>query len=115
MARLLLVRHGTTAWNEMGRYQGSSDIALSARGLREAEALGKRLTDEKIDAFYASDLRRAVQTAQAIIPAERHGELVICRELREIDFGEFEGLTYNEIRTRHPICMTRCPSRSSDK
>ena len=66
MARLLLVRHGKTEWNESGRYQGISDISLSEEGLRQAEALGQRLAGEKIDAVYSSDLKRAVQTARTI-------------------------------------------------
>ena len=101
MARLLLVRHGKTEWNEAGRYIGRSDIGLSAFGLREAEALGQRLAGERIDAIYCSNLKRAVQTAQ-VITSGRDVELVTCEELREMDFGEFEGLTLEEIRQRRP-------------
>ena len=101
MARLLLVRHGKTEWNEAGRYVGRSDIGLSASGLREAEALGQHLAGERIDAIYCSNLKRAVQTAQ-VIASGRDVELVICEELREMDFGELEGLTLEEIRQRRP-------------
>ena len=101
MARLLLVRHGETEWNETARCQGSSDISLSATGFQQVEALKRRLVKERIDAIYSSDLKRAVHTAQ-IIALEHNTELVTCRELREIDFGEFEGLTFEEIKQRYP-------------
>jgi len=101
LAKFLLVRHGKTEWNEAGRYVGRSDIGLSAFGLREVEALGQRLAGERIDAIYCSNLKRAVQTAQ-VIASGRDVELMICEELREMDFGEFEGLTLEEIRQRHP-------------
>jgi alpha-ribazole phosphatase len=101
LARLLLVRHGETEWNKSGRYQGRSDIDLSAVGIKQVEALKKRLVKESIDAIYSSDLKRAVHTAQ-IIASGHNPELVICKELRELDFGEFEGLTFEEIEQRYP-------------
>lgn len=101
MARLLLVRHGKTEWNETGRYQGISDIGLSAEGMRQAEALRERLAGEEIDAIYCSDLKRAVQTARPIASG-RELEIVLCKELREMNFGEFEGLTFAEIGERYP-------------
>jgi len=101
LARLLLVRHGKTEWNESGRYQGISDISLSEEGLRQAEALGQRLAGEKIDAVYSSDLKRAVQTARTIASG-RDLEMALCKELQEMNFGEFEGLTFAEIERRHP-------------
>lgn len=100
MARILLVRHGTTEWNESGRYQGISDIPLNEQGLRQAEALRQRLAGERIDVIYSSDLKRAVQTAGAIA-AGRDLEVIDCRELREMNFGEFEGLTFTEIGDRY--------------
>lgn len=101
MARFILVRHGKTEWNETGRYQGCSDTCLSATGLKEAEAVRQRLAAEKIDAMYCSDLERAAQTAR-IIASGRDAKLVIRKELREIDFGEFEGLTFDEVGQRYP-------------
>ena len=101
MVRLLLVRHGKTEWNEAGRYQGRSDIGLSATGVLEAEALAQRLAGERIDAAYCSDLKRAAGTARAILTG-RDIEAVACEELREIDFGDLEGLTFDQIRQRDP-------------
>ncbi len=101
MIRLLLVRHGTTAWNRANRYQGQSDLPLDETGLRQARALRRHLSGEKIDAIYASDLQRAWQTASAI--AVPH-EIAVSREpaLREIDFGMWDGYTHEEVKQRHP-------------
>ena len=101
LARLLLVRHGKTEWNETGRYQGRSDIGLSGVGIQEAGALRQRLAGEKIDAIYCSDMKRAVETAQ-VIASGRNIEPVACEELREIDFGAYEGLTFEEVMQRYP-------------
>ncbi|MBL7202461.1 MAG: alpha-ribazole phosphatase [Anaerolineae bacterium] len=101
MIRLLLVRHGTTAWNRKGRYQGQSDVPLDETGMQQALALRSRLAREEIGAIYASDLQRAWQTASAI--AAPHS-LAVRPEprLREIDFGIWDGLTYSEIERRYP-------------
>lgn len=97
--RLLLIRHGETEWNRAGRYQGHSDIELSATGIWQAERLRDCLDGQRIDAVYSSDLKRALRIAKII--ASEHGLVVIpCKELREINFGKFEGMTFNEIQ-RH--------------
>ena len=101
MSRLLLVRHGDTELNSAERYWGHSDVKLSAAGLSQAERLRDRLAIEKIDAVYSSDLRRASVTAETI--ASRHQLAVItCAELREINFGELEGLTFDEVSQLYP-------------
>ncbi|MFP3974854.1 MAG: alpha-ribazole phosphatase [Chloroflexota bacterium] len=99
MGRLVLVRHGETEWNRTFRFQGQSDIELSEVGLREAERVSDRLSGEKIDTIYASDLKRAATTAQII--ASRHGmsdSINYTPMLRELSFGDFEGLTFDEIQ-----------------
>ncbi len=99
--RLMLVRHGKTDWNVQRRYQGGSDLSLNEVGLRQAGALAARLAGEQIDAIYASDLARAVQTAQII--AAKHSRPVIADpRLREMSFGDWEGLTFDQIRARWP-------------
>ncbi len=101
MSRLLLVRHGETELNSSERFWGRTDVALSAAGLRQAEQLRHRLATEKIDVIYSSNLKRASLTAETI--ASRHKpEVIICLELREIDFGQLEGLTFKEICQLHP-------------
>ena len=101
MTKLLLVRHGDTTLNSAERYWGQTDVELSAVGLEQAERLRDRIATERIDAVYSSDLRRASVTAETI--TSRHQlELIICPELREINFGKFEGLTFAEIGQRYP-------------
>ena len=102
--RLLLVRHGATAWNRQGRYQGQSDMPLDEMGMQQALALRSRMAREEIDAIYASDLQRAWQTASVIVA--RHG-LGVRPEprLREIDFGVWDGLTYGQIERRYPEAL----------
>lgn len=101
MARLLLVRHGETELNSSLRYWGRSDVALSDIGLKQAELLCYRLNSEKTDFIYSSDLKRALVTAQ-IIAGKHNLEVTACPELREIDFGRLEGLTFDEISQLYP-------------
>lgn len=101
MARLLLVRHGITEFNSTRRFAGYSDVEMSAVGLRQVEKLRDRLAGEKIDVVYSSDLKRAMVTAE-VICSDRQVDIVACPELREVNYGEVEGLTYPEIRQRYP-------------
>ena len=99
--RVLLVRHGETAWNAGQRLQGHTDIPLNDRGLEQAARLASALAGEPLDAVYASDLLRARVTAQAV--AAGAGLPVLTDTgLRERCFGVFEGLTYAEIAQRWP-------------
>jgi len=107
---LLLIRHGETEQKSSQRYWGATDVKLSALGLKQATRLRDRLATEEIDAVYSSDLSRARVTAQVI--AARHRPVTNCRELREIDFGKLEGLTFTEITRRYPE-VTELWKRSS--
>jgi alpha-ribazole phosphatase len=101
MTRLIIVRHGQTLWNLERKYQGHSDIALTEKGLKQAEAVAVRLAAEPVNAVYASDLSRAFKTAECI--ADKHNLKVgLVPALREIKFGDWEGLTYEEITARWP-------------
>lgn len=96
-----LVRHGETIWNRSQRMQGSQDIPLTDVGLAQAEAVAKRLQHEPCNIVYSSALSRAHQTAERI--AEAVGvEHRVHDDLRERTFGEFEGLTRDEILARNP-------------
>ncbi len=101
MSRLLMVRHGETEQENSNRYWGHSDIDLSDTGLRQAELLRDRLNTERIDSIYTSDLKRAYKTAQ-IIAEKRNTPTTTYPELREIDFGSIEGLTFDEINRLYP-------------
>lgn len=98
--RLILIRHGETAWNRATRIQGHTDIPLSPLGLLQAERLAEALADEPLAALYASDLSRARQTAEAL--ARRRGLAVrLDPGLRERAFGRFEGLDWAQITEGH--------------
>jgi broad specificity phosphatase PhoE len=89
---LLLVRHGETDWNADGRLQGQTDRPLSDFGRRQAQQLADELADEELAAIYSSDLSRARETAEIV--GERFGlPIVLEPELREKDWGTWEGLT----------------------
>jgi broad specificity phosphatase PhoE len=92
---LLLARHGETDWNAEGRLQGHTDRPLNEHGRRQAAALAARLARERIDAVVASDLARARETAEIV--AERLGlRVTLDPDLRERDWGTWEGLTASE-------------------
>ena len=110
---ILLVRHGATDWNLQGRCQGSTDRELSEAGLRQAKQIAALLAREKISAAYSSHLCRARQTAELI--SQPHDlPVLIEEELRELDHGELEGLTFNEIKTRYGDFLTRWRSEPAD-
>ncbi|MFQ5934300.1 MAG: histidine phosphatase family protein [Dehalococcoidia bacterium] len=99
--RLILVRHGETDANREGRIQGIGNDPLNATGRSQAAALGEHLETYKLDAVYSSPLARALETAEAIA---RHHNLrpIELKGLQELDIGELDGLTGEEVKERHP-------------
>ncbi|HWR40050.1 MAG TPA: alpha-ribazole phosphatase [Patescibacteria group bacterium] len=113
MTKVILVRHGQTLWNQERKYQGHSDVALSDLGRKQAELAAERLSREKLDAAYSSDLSRAAETAACI--AARHGvPVTTLPALREIMFGEWEGLNYDQITARWPQALEKLWARPSE-
>jgi broad specificity phosphatase PhoE len=104
LKRIILIRHGQTNWNLAGKYQGHADIGLNATGRAQARMLAGRMRNEKIDAVYSSDRVRAADFAEIVFEGRK-----IRRNpgLREICFGVFEGLTYNEIVDKYPALSSR--------
>lgn len=98
--RLILVRHGVTQWNQENRALGRADIELNEEGRRQAQGLALALKGERVAAIYSSPLRRAVETAQAIVRFHQ-GEVKIDGAFIEMDAGELDGLTYEEMRDRY--------------
>lgn len=91
MRRLTLIRHGSTAWNAEGRFQGHSDVPLADAGRTQAERLGAHATRlEPFDVLLSSPSSRALQTAAIAFPGRA---LQSDPRLRELDFGVFEGAT----------------------
>jgi probable phosphoglycerate mutase len=101
VTRLLVIRHGETAWNRETRIQGHIDIPLNATGRWQARQVAQALQDEGLHAVYSSDLQRAQDTAQAIAQASGVA-LVVDVQLRERHFGSLEGLTQDEITQTRP-------------
>jgi len=98
---LLLIRHGATAWNHEGRYQGHCDPPLSAVGEAQVHRLDGALSSLRLDAVYSSDLGRAVATALPL--AARHG-LVVQTDprLRELHFGTWDGRLVDDVIAADP-------------
>jgi broad specificity phosphatase PhoE len=113
LMQIILVRHGATDWNLQGRCQGSSDRDLSEMGVRQAEQIAASFQQEKIHAIYSSNLRRARQTAEVI--SRPHDLPVLIEDgVRELDHGELEGLTFNEIKTNYGEFLSRWHSEPAD-
>jgi len=102
MTRIILIRHGQTAWNNVVRIRGQVDIPLDETGLAQAEATAERVVNEwKPVIIYSSPLLRAVQTAQAI--ARRLGQDVQPMPgFTDMNFGQWQGLSPEEIEQRWP-------------
>ncbi|MDD2431320.1 MAG: histidine phosphatase family protein [Firmicutes bacterium] len=101
MGSIYLVRHGITQYNLENRFQGHLDIPLSHEGVKQATKLARYLENNKIDAIYTSDLKRAVQTADYVAQAINL-KLKILPSLREVDVGELEGLKWHEVKRNYP-------------
>ncbi len=99
---IILVRHGQTEWNRVERFRGRADVPLNETGLAQAEATGRRIAAEwQPAAVYSSPLSRAVKTAEVIA---RHFNLPvqIRAGLTDIDYGQWQGLTPDEVKNRWP-------------
>jgi probable phosphoglycerate mutase len=111
--QLCIVRHGETAWNAEHRVQGQLDIPLNEIGLRQAQAVGSALKEERFDALYSSDLARARQTADPIANLLSI-EVLVEKNLRERHYGIFERLTYAEVRKKFPEDYARFEARDPE-
>ena len=100
--RLILVRHGLTAWNLAGRYQGHTDTRLCAQGVAEAHEAAAALRHTRASLLLSSPLRRARATAEVIARCLGSIPCHVDERLVEIGFGDWEGLTQAEVRRRSP-------------
>lgn len=92
MIRVWLVRHGETQWNAEHRFQGVSDIELTDRGREQAKELADRIGGRHFDTVWSSDLVRAIETANIVF-----GDPSIDPRLRELDFGDIDGLRWSDL------------------
>ena len=96
--KVLLIRHGQTDFNRDKKYYGHTDIALNETGISQGKQLAAKLAGEKIEHIYSSDLVRAYEFAQIVCPKI---SIKKYSELREINFGLWEGLTHGELMTQY--------------
>ena len=98
--RLILVRHGQTPWNKKGRFQGQSLVGLNQRGIMQAQRVAEALLPMKLTALYSSPLPRTLMTAQEI-SRELCIPVVPLEGIKEVNLGEMEGKTGQEMRTEY--------------
>lgn len=96
MTEIYLTRHGQTLWNLEKRLQGQGDSPLTDKGIKGAKLLGKRLEEIELDVIYTSPIKRALETAK-LIKGERNIMLIEEKGLMEINFGDYEGHTEEEM------------------
>ena len=99
--RIYFVRHGETETNRIGRFQGRSDLPLNPNGLKQAEAVGNRLQSTNIAAIYPSPQVRAMETATPMATAKGM-QITPVDDLRELDIGDLEGLTGQDLQKQYP-------------
>ena len=100
--RLWLVRHGQTPWNASGRCIGRTDLHLNQFGRETVKVLKEYIDIEACDAIYCSPSNRAIETAQ-ILTHGHSQSVIISKALREIDFGSWEGETWQNINKNHEM------------
>ena len=96
--RFFVVRHGETAWNVEGRFQGQMDIPLNNKGIVQAERLAQRFIGHKFSAIISSPLSRAHVTAAKIAEVAVYDEFITDALLTEINHGDWEGCLADEIK-----------------
>lgn len=103
---IYIVRHGETDWNREGIYQGHTDTPLNEDGRKTAERLGYTLSKIKISCIYSSDLLRARETAEII---NRFLNVPVCytQDLRELNFGDWTGISIWEMEEKDPELFRR--------
>ena len=106
---VLLIRHGETDFNRERRLQGAMGVPLNDTGRQQARGLAERLRGSSIDAIFASPISRARETA-AIVADALGLTVQEDQRLREINFGDFEGLTFAEVKARYPQAADRWES-----
>ncbi len=101
MSKIYLIRHGQTDWNRAGKIQGMRDIPLNEAGREQARRLAEGMAGRPVARVFSSSLQRARETAQIL--ADSQGiPLYLVKGLEEISYGDWEGMSMEEIRQRFP-------------
>ena len=106
MTKIILVRHGLTLWNGERKIQGHSNVELAAEGILQAKLLAEKFPLENISAIYSSDLSRAKVTAE-ILAQKFNLPVQLEKNLREANWGDWEGKTLAEIQKSDPLNYER--------
>lgn len=99
--RAILVRHGETPWNREGRFQGQDEVGLSRRGVAQSRRVAKALASMRPTALYSSPLARTMETA-CELSRQLSLPIIQVEELQEVNLGELEGITNQEMQARYP-------------
>ncbi|MDI6806647.1 MAG: histidine phosphatase family protein [Candidatus Aenigmarchaeota archaeon] len=103
MTDIILVRHGETEWNVGKIFRGRKDIPLNEMGRKQAELLGKYLSEVRVDAIYSSPLKRALDTANLIAKYQPEKiDVQVTEGLLDINYGEWEGRSEQEVNELYP-------------
>ena len=101
MAKLILARHGETVWNVEKIYRGRADVNLDEVGIKQAELLGKYLSNWKLEAIYSSPLKRALDTANIVARYQKIG-VHVAEGFIDFDYGEWQSLPEQEAKKLYP-------------
>jgi len=112
--KLILIRHGESDGNAQRKFSGFQDVNLTEKGIWQAKRLARRLEGVQVNAVYCSDLKRARHTAE-IIFGDRGKDIVVSPNLREISFGIWEGMTFEEIKLREGVKFTSWMENPDEK
>ena len=102
MKKIILIRHGSIDDKYRGRYIGSTDVPLSEKGIKESEAIGEYIRDIDCDHIFSSPMLRVRQTFETALSPEKIKNIKYFDNIREIDFGAWEGKTFEEIEEEYP-------------
>jgi broad specificity phosphatase PhoE len=104
MAKLILARHGETVWNVEKVFRGRADVDLDEVGVRQAELLGKYLSNWELEAIYSSPVKRALDTAN-IVARYQKVTVRIAKDLMDFDYGEWQSLPEQEVKRLYPAIL----------
>lgn len=103
--KIYIIRHGETDWNVKKMWQGTTDIPLNEKGVLQANQVAKRLENVNFERIFSSPLIRAKATAEAVGKI-KNLDVCVKRDLREVELGEWEGLTHTEVVSKYPDTFT---------